>query len=601
MIYQLLVVTLVLLGITRNVDGSKLVHDQIEVYRRIIQEGFGEEMVSASSLMRLMQLTEGNPKYNQEAMKQAISILGTDTPVPFARLHEIADKIYGDQISDDPFQPQEVHLAITSDISEMKAMWVTMDLLEKPVVQYQSTASENDADWSTASSAEAVSFTYRVEQKWWPIFTGWIYEVDMTHLTPSMQYRYRVGGYDTANATMRYSQEYRFRAAPRPNNPSHTTKAFTLADHGSFLLLGFETVWKMQKLMDSYRPDFVFVAGDLSYAGLSSAMPRLNISKDDEFELLWDLLGIQNEPIAARIPWMVGNGNHERFYNWTAYTNRYKMPQTPSLASVGNFWYTFTYGNIQWIQISSEHSLEAGSDQMVFLQKALAAAAANRAVVPWIVVTLHKPLYCSVLGSPSFAALLEETMMDFDVDLVITGHMHAYERVHPVYHGAVTSLPNKEWMMNMDTKKPAHCDVYRNTGAGPVQIMQGHAGGMQAERFQQPSPAWSAFRMADGVVIGNRSRDESSLGKWQDAHKSVEIDLTDDSVMTTETIMDLPLIDAGDRTDLPYNYSTTYGFGYITAVNATHLHYQAIPNVEGLRNHDEFWIVKDHSPKTVAV
>lgn len=37
----------------------------------------------------------------------------------------------------------------------------------------------------------------------------------------------------------------------------------------------------------------------------------LNISKEDEFEHVWDLLHIQNEPIAANVPWMVGNGNHE--------------------------------------------------------------------------------------------------------------------------------------------------------------------------------------------------------------------------------------------------------------------------------------------------
>lgn len=46
-------------------------------------------------------------------------------------------------------------------------------------------------------------------------------------------------------------------------------------------------------------------AGDLAYAGLSTSMPRLNISKEDEFEHIWDLYAIQNQPIAATRPFMV--------------------------------------------------------------------------------------------------------------------------------------------------------------------------------------------------------------------------------------------------------------------------------------------------------
>ena len=39
--------------------------------------------------------------------------------------------------------------------------------------------------------------------------------------------------------------------------------------------------------------------------------------------------------------------------------------------------------------------------QMNFLVAALEAAVANRAMVPWIVVTLHKPPYCSAEGTPT--------------------------------------------------------------------------------------------------------------------------------------------------------------------------------------------------------
>jgi predicted phosphohydrolase len=72
--------------------------------------------------------------------------------------------------------------------------------------------------------------------------------------------------------------------------------------------------------------------------------------------------------------------------------------------------------------------LDEGSPQKTFLRLALDAATLNRAMVPWIVVTLHKPLYCSAMGTPSqYAGLLEDILIEYDVDLTITGHMHCYE------------------------------------------------------------------------------------------------------------------------------------------------------------------------------
>ena len=47
----------------------------------------------------------------------------------------------------------------------------------------------------------------------------------------------------------------------------------------------------------------VMYAGDLAYAGLSTSLPRLNISKEDEFERIY---GIQTQPVAATRPFMVG-------------------------------------------------------------------------------------------------------------------------------------------------------------------------------------------------------------------------------------------------------------------------------------------------------
>ena len=131
---------------------------------------------------------------------------------------------------------------------------------------------------------------------------------------------------------------------------------------------------------------------------------------------------------------MVGNGNHERFYDWAGYTNRYHMPYGKSGGSADGFWYSYEYGNVHWVSISSEHSLDDGSEQKNWLVQDLKkASGGNRLTVPWIVVSVHKPLYCSDKGTPQgYRELLEPLMLENDVDLVISGHMHAYERIHPV-------------------------------------------------------------------------------------------------------------------------------------------------------------------------
>ena len=55
-----------------------------------------------------------------------------------------------------------------------------------------------------------------------------------------------------------------------------------VADHGTFMLLGFMTTNKLAKVAKQMGVEMVFVAGDLSYAGIDADMPRANITSADE-------------------------------------------------------------------------------------------------------------------------------------------------------------------------------------------------------------------------------------------------------------------------------------------------------------------------------
>ena len=56
------------------------------------------------------------------------------------------------------------------------------------------------------------------------------------------------------------------------------------------MLLGFAVSDALAALQDELDIDMVATMGDLCYAGLSSDMPRLNITKEDEFEHVCTIL-----------------------------------------------------------------------------------------------------------------------------------------------------------------------------------------------------------------------------------------------------------------------------------------------------------------------
>jgi acid phosphatase len=176
---------------------------------------------------------------------------------------------------------------------------------------------------------------------------------------------------------------------------------------------------------------------------------------------------------------------------------------------------------------------------MVWAEADLAWAAANRAAVPWIVFAIHRPLYSADAGefsehspgAPMLAAF-EPLLLKHRVDLTLTGHMHAYERIHPNVNGSVVAKPVP------GPGGSAGSVVYLRPSA-PVHLMIGSAGAMQKEKWEDPLPLWSAFHVDTA-----------------------------------------PLKHATD----------SYGFGSVAVWNETHLQFRFVP-ASGTVS-DEFWIVR---------
>jgi hypothetical protein len=77
------------------------------------------------------------------------------------------------------------------------------------------------------------------------------------------------------------------------------------------------------------------------------------------------LFGELTQKFAAYTAFMPGVGNHEAYYNFTAYFNRYILPRT--FPEQTNFYFSFDYGQVHFVHFSSEHPYGVGSEQYDFL------------------------------------------------------------------------------------------------------------------------------------------------------------------------------------------------------------------------------------------
>ena len=442
-------------------------------------------------------------------------------------LHLLAD-------FDRPHKIEQVKVALTGIPTEMKVMFVIMGKSESNVtVEVKKQQSNGTFTWE----AYPTSFnTYSVPSRWWEPngWDGYVYSSRVKGLVPGRTYQYQIVAHGTSNV----SRDHLFFTVPkRAADIEDSNEPTYLAVWGDMgvVPLGFKVFDQILKDHELQPFNATMLFGDISYAGIDTEIKFLNVTKADEWEFVWDLFGKQIEPMSSKVPFMVGVGNHDMFYGAAAYSTRFGMPWEVSKGN--SFWYSYDIGYIHMVSASSEHSFLPNSDQMKWLITDLEKARRNRKNVPWIVFNIHRPIYSSDLdgysahkpGCPLQLAF-DHLLFQFKVDLVLVGHEHCYERIHPVVNGSVVTFPSK--------KDHEGNDIYENPPA-PAHVVVGTAGALQEEKWVQPAPSWSAARYANG--------------------------------------------DSGKYTD-------TFGYGQLKVFNRTHLRFNFRPISGAIK--DVFWLVK---------
>ena len=96
-------------------------------YRTILEEinpSFNEtSLISTHDIMQLISVLDGNPKYNSLALSQVSELItgtdqNTDQKFSWDFFETVVTKIYGDQISEDPFEPQVFFIYVISPINQ---------------------------------------------------------------------------------------------------------------------------------------------------------------------------------------------------------------------------------------------------------------------------------------------------------------------------------------------------------------------------------------------------------------------------------------------------------------------------------------------------
>jgi len=140
-------------------------------------------------------------------------------------------------------------------------------------------------------------------------------------------------------------------------------------------------------------------------------------------------------------------------------------------------YYSFNVGAAHVIMLCSYCPYKYGTPQYTWLDGDLKSV--DRTLTPWVIAVLHAPWYNSNTAHHNegeevrMRAAMERLFYTSKVDLVLAGHVHAYERSLPVFDGRV--LPE-----------------------APVYITIGDGGNREglASNYMNPAPAWSAYRLA---------------------------------------------------------------------------------------------------------
>ena len=390
--------------------------------------------------------------------------------------------------------PQQVHITQGNyDGNAVIISWITFDEPGSSKVQY----GKSDKNYEFSAEGKMTNYTF------YKYNSGYIHHVLVDGLEYDTKYYYKIGDGDSA-------REFWFQTPPMIG-PDVPYKFGIIGDLGQT----YNSLSTLEHYMESGAQSVLFV-GDLSYA---------DRYKYNDVGIRWDSWGRFVEKSTAYQPWIWSAGNHEIEYMpymnevtpFKSYLHRYPTPYLASKSS-SPMWYAIRRASAHIIMLSSYSPFVKYTPQWKWLEEELNRV--DRKKTPWLIVLVHVPIYNSneahFMEGESMRAVFEEWFIHHKVDVIFSGHVHAYERSY--------RISNIRYNVSSGERFPVPDE------SAPVYITVGDGGNQEglAGKFRDPQPDYSAFREASyghsTLEIMNRTHAHYHWNRNDDGKKKVAID-----------------------------------------------------------------------------
>ena len=134
--------------------------------------------------------------------------------------------------------------------------------------------------------------------------------------------------------------------------------------------------------------------------------------------------------------------------------------------------YSFDYQNVHFVVMSTELPFGIGSEQYGFIQQDLANTSSDPDI-EWIIVYMHKPFYhgcqfftkvCLIM--PDLREIYHPLFDTYDIDLVLYGHHHSYERTYPLRYNILDESSPIIADLNMNNYSNPNGSIFVTVGTG---------------------------------------------------------------------------------------------------------------------------------------
>lgn len=328
-----------------------------------------------------------------------------------------------------------LHLQFGGDAAtEVVVSWHTIEAVRNPRVMLGTPAS------GFGSTVPAETRTYRDAKSSVEVR---VYHARLTGLTPDTDYVYAAvhDGADPETGTVRTAPSGR-KALRFTSFGDQSTPTLERLPDGSYGTdnIGSPAAADTTLAIERLAPLFNLVNGDLCYANLAQDRVRTWAN--------W----FENNTRSARFrPWMPAAGNHENELGngpvgYGAYQTYFALPDSGAGAELRGLWYSFTAGSVRVISLNNDdvafqdggnfyvHGY-SGGEQKRWLATELDAARRDPGI-DWVVVCMHQTAISTAdKANGADLGIREQWLPLFDryqVDLVVCGHEHHYERSHPL-------------------------------------------------------------------------------------------------------------------------------------------------------------------------